>query len=277
MSEKIAEAGSRPVSPVGINDLLQKCFNCLIDGGKVLGGDGRALTWLPNGGMSGGMVHLPTWHETLLPELRHRFAASGSGRSGAVEYHPAEHRFRFAAWAAATAARSSRSVCTFPVPIAADLLRESSLRWLALGSHWLPLTQKDFDAAHDAWCHDLERRGKDKISPSFSYGIAAKMMNCYLKALFLQTMVGAPFAPYDERGDEGPDRSTRYLHPPIDRVLMMEARRQSNSDQKAKWQELIDIGWSKFGRRDYKLAIKLIREMVGENAALGEVYWIGYQ
>ncbi|TNE90571.1 hypothetical protein [Thioclava sp. L04-15] len=156
-------------------------------------------------------------------------------------------------------------------------MKESSLRWLALGSHWLPLTQKDFDVAHHTWCDDLSKRGQDLIGSRFSYGIAAKMVNCYLKALFLQTMVGAPFNPYNKRADDVAENSTRFLHPPIDRLLMVEAARHANPVQKVKWKKLISTGWSKFQCQDYKLAIQLIREMVGENAALGEVYWVGYQ
>lgn len=255
---------------------LTEAFCFLIDDGARKG-DGVELNWLPTAGMSGGVINLETWNDKLLPELARRLQEAEEVADYTMEYHPAEHRFRFASWAASTAARSSRQVCTFPVSKGAKLLRMSGLKWLSLGSHWLPRTREDFDLAHDQWCEEIRHLAQDEISNSFTYGISAKLVNCFLKALFLQTMVGPPFDPYGDRGEMGWDESTRFIHPPIDRVLMKEAARRSEPAMKKRWKQLIGVGWSRFTRDDYIRAIRLSREIVGEDVAQIEACWSGFQ
>lgn len=275
-SARIAQSDQSRRVPNDLEALLKDTFLSLIDEGDRHG-DGVMLSWLPSGGMSGGVIHLETWHDKLLPEISRRLRETQENKTYSIEYHPAEHRFRFAAWAASTAARSSRKVCTFPVSVGAQLLRRSDLKWLSLGSHWLPHSRRDFDKAHQRWCDDILRLAKTEISKSFTYGITAKLVNCYLKALFLQTMVGLPFDPYAERNEILWDTATRFLHPPIDRVLMEEAARRSDAATKKRWKQLMGIGWSNFSNIDYVEAIRLSREMVGEDAAQIEACWNGFQ
>ena len=276
LSTRIAQNNPSSVVPINHEALLTDTFRSLIDDGDRQG-DGLALSWLPSEGMSGGVIHLATWNDQLLPEISRRIRAIKETAPYAMEYHPAEHRFRFAAWAASTAARSSRRVCTFPVSAGAQLLLMSDLKWLSLGSHWLPRSRDSFDQAHQRWCEEILRLGKSEISKSFTYGISAKLVNCYLKALFLQTMVGLPFDPYTERNGTGWDASTRFLHPPIDRVLMEEAARRSDNAMKRRWKQLIGIGWSNFSRVDYVDALRLCREMVGDDVVQIEACWTGFQ
>lgn len=276
LSTRIAQNDLSSVLPSNYEALLMDTFRLLIDGGDRQG-DGVVLSWLPSGGMSGSVIHLETWNDQLLPEISRRLRGIKEAEPCAMEYHPAEHRFRFAAWAASTAARSSRRVCTFPVSAGAQLLQISDLKWLSLGSHWLPRSRDSFDKAHQRWCEEILRLGQSEISVSFTYGISAKLVNCYLKALFLQTMVGLPFAPYTERYGTEWDASTRFLHPPIDRVLMEEAARISDTATKRRWKHLFRIGWSKFTHDDYADAIRLCREMVGEDVAQIEACWSGFQ
>lgn len=275
LSRKIAQYDSESAKNLNKQQLLSDTFQGLTHAGEKRGEE-LYLPWLPSAGMSGGVIHIPTWNERILPEL---WGGIESLKSSAnkLEYHPAEHRFRFATWAAATAARSSRRVCTFKVSEGAQLLRKSKLRWMALGSHWLPRTRPDFDRAHIDWCNEITNLGKRDISNSFTFGIAAKLVNCYLKALFLQTMVGQPFDIYDEYDQSAWDASTRFLHPPIDSLLMAEAARRSSGELKKSWKQLEKIRWSKFTESDYRRTLQLIRSMVGDDVAQVEACWIGYQ
>lgn len=276
LSARIAQYDLSSLATSNLETLLADAFRSLIDDGNRQG-DVVVLNWLPAGGMPGRVIHLATWNDQLLPEISRRLERIQERVDCALEYHPAEHRFRFAAWAASTAARSSRQVCTFPVSAGAQLLRMSDLKWLSLGSHWLPHSREGFDQAHQLWCEAILRDAQGEISTSFTYGISAKLVNCYLKALFLQTMVGLPFDPYTERDEMGRDASTRFLHPPIDRLLMEEVARRSDAVTKNKWKRLIGIGWSKFSQGDYADAIGLCRETVGEDVAQIEACWTGFQ
>jgi hypothetical protein len=276
LSVRVAQNDQRSPKLRDLELEIIETFRSWLDEGERQG-DGIILNWLPKAGISGGVVHLETWSNKLLPELSRRLQGIAEAGNDAIEYHPAEHRFRFASWAASTAARSSRKVCTFPVSEGAQLLRMSELKWLALGSHWLPRSRDDFDRAHHHWCEEILHLARDEISKSFTYGISAKLVNCYLKTLFLQTMVGLPFDPYDDNDEKGCDASTRFLHPPIDRVLMEEAARRSNPSMKRSWKQLIGIGWSNFTSNDYNRAISLSREMVGEDVARIEAFWSGFQ
>lgn len=276
LSSRVGRNNPRAVVLRNYEVLLTDTFRLLIDDGHRHG-DGVELSWLPSEGMSGSMIHLETWTDRLLPEISRRIREMKENTPCAMEYHPAEHRFRFAAWAASTAARSSRRVCTFPVSAGVQLLSMSSLKWMALGSHWLPSSRDSFDQTHQRWCEEILRLGQSEVSVSFTYGISAKLVNCFLKALFLQTMVGSPFDHYTERDEIGRDASTRFLHPPIDRLLMKEATRISDSATARRWKALLSIGWSNFSLGDYTDAISLCREMVGEDIAQIEACWSGFQ
>lgn len=267
-------------TPVDTKCLLEKAFNSLVACNPNRDGV-VALEWLPGRGKSDGLIHRPTWEAMLIPEILRRLSSSHAQSSVQVEYHPAEHRFRFAAWAASTAASRSRSVCSFRVSVGVRLLQQSDIRWLALGSHWLPPTRDAFDAEHERWCQFIKKRAKKSektnICGEFSYGIAAKLVNCFLKALFLQTMAGPPFEMHEFRNGKSGTTPAMFLHPPIDRLLLTEATRRSDPEKKHRWKELLDIGWSKFSQEDYHKAIQLVRETVGENLSQIEAYWPGHQ
>ena len=175
LSARIAQNDQSSPKLRNLASVLTETFGFLIDDGERKG-DGAVLSWLPTEGMSGSVIHLETWNDKLLPELSRRLQGTAEASNDAIEYHPAEHRFRFAAWAASTAARSSRKVCTFPVSKGAKLLRMSELKWLSLGSHWLPRSQEDFDRAHHHWCEEIWQLAQNEISKSFTYGISAKLV-----------------------------------------------------------------------------------------------------
>ncbi|MEH6834308.1 hypothetical protein [Falsihalocynthiibacter arcticus] len=275
------EGLDNPLNLSNLSDTIASGFRDLTGVDLDDGADEVPLDWLPQRGISGGFVDLPTWRESLVPELLSRAQIIGQGTSQFLEYHPAEHRFRFAAWCAATASRSSRSVCTFSVAKGASLLRNSSLRWLALGPHWLP-SPSQFDIMHDLWCSELLLDGQNSISQDgFSYGIAAKMTNCYTKALFLGEMLGGPFKPYQKQEDTAYIDDYRdavsALHPPIDRVLLVDLAKQNVGGMGPRWHSLMHKGWSKFDRDAYLYAINLMKQVSTSYPAQVEAYWVGYQ
>ncbi len=203
------------------------------------------------------------WRDQYLPFLISKSMDLSKDPSQSIEYHPAEHRFRFAAWCAATAGRSSRSVCTFPVSEGAGWLKNTSLKWLALGTHALP-EPEDFEVVHDSWCREIK-----ECETRLTYGIAAKIVNCYTKALFLSDMLMVEPKPFR--------KIVRKLHPPIDRVLLNELTNRNVGGLEKKWRLYMKKGWSKFNKEDYEEVIRNIKNETDNQPALIEAYWQGYQ
>ena len=227
--------------------------------------------WLPN-----SRVNISVWRQNLIPELMSRLEGSAQRTSELEEYHPAEHRFRYAAWCAATASRSSRRVCTFSVERGANLLRGSSIRYLSLGAHWLPPADQ-FDTVHDRWCTEILERGRRDISPEgFSYGIAAKMVNCFTKTLFLNDMISSTSLCNQSLEDDRKNRAT-WLHPPVDRLLLEQLQKKNIGEARNEWRALKSKGWSRFDRETYQRAIALMKQASGGRPAQLEAFWIGHQ
>ena len=120
------------------------------------------------------------------------------------------HRHRFACWTAGRAvARNFSSAEHVNSAIEAAGLAE------AVEAHTSFANQVACDAWHDKACHtSLEhwQHCADSVNAS-SYGRAAKVV-----AIFLKTSVGMPAA--------GAHRMRRYLHPPIDRILLNNMRKE---------------------------------------------------
>ena len=262
-------------------------FSELSEGRILKDGGEFSLNWLPTGGMSGGFVSGDTWRDKLLPEIINRADNIQKAREiqptghPAISYHPAEHRFRFAAWCASSAARQSH-LCRFSAATGAKLLSGSPVRWLALGAHWLPETE-NFDKQHEQWCEQLMEEAKaleapNRITGTFTYGVAAKLLNCYLKALFLGNLAGAPFDRYAEDCPVASDNSKlSAIHPPVDRILLQSLERQNVGGKKAEWRLYKAKGWSNFNKRDYQVTIDLIRDVTDGDMWRIEKFWAGHQ
>lgn len=235
------------------------------------------LVWLPQGGMSGGRIDCRTWTERLVPLLVARSNELNAPACSTSDYHPAEHRFRFAAWAAATAARSSRRICTFSVRDGALLLRASPLKFLALGPHWLP-SEQSFDEVHRGWCEGLlSQRG----APSgLTHGVAAKLVNVYTKSLFHSELDGSWFQPHQAGCRQDPDAfraRCEALHPPVDRELLNGLVKDNVGGLVRDWARLRDEGWSNFGPELYAEAIRLMKSVTDNRPWRIESYWRGFR
>lgn len=169
------------------------------------------------------------------------------------------HKHRFAAWAASRAA--SVNGCRFPVEEGKIILEKAGIKELIYGPDRLPLPQ-DIDIAHRDWRAKVI---KAAVNYPFTHGVAAKLINIYLKACFV-------CGGYHEH------ERVRTLHPPIDSLLLEELSKENIGGRRRVWDEAIKIRWSKFSSDQYEKVIVNIRQAM-EAAPLWEVekYWRGYQ
>jgi hypothetical protein len=178
-----------------------------------------------------------------------------------VEYTIDEHRHRFAAWAASRAA--SVINCRFSVEQGKKILELAGMRHLISNPDNLP-TPEGMDAAHRQWRHaviDAARSG----GLDFTHGIAAKLINVYLKAAFVC-------------GGYHDHERVRGMHPPIDSLVLDGLYSKDIGGKKAVWKEARRIRFSNFDSGQYERVIKAIRDAM-KQAPLWEVerYWPGYQ
>src|SRR5271167_3585902 len=89
-----------------------------------------------------------------------------------------EHKHRFSAWAASRAA--SVKNCRFSVENGKEIIECAGLQQLLVGPEFLPEPQK-VDATHFDWRVAIISAAKGKRL-KFSHGVAAKLINVYLKA-----------------------------------------------------------------------------------------------
>ena len=190
-------------------------------------------------------------------------------------YSHSEHIFRFAAWSASTAARSSPK-CRFSVKIGNKILLDSDLYKYSYGFNYLP-EPNEFDIEHKKLCNKIIQTSKKylpkKKSEKFSYGIAAKLLNCYFKSIYL--------IQFQSSLDKTTQSKVDAIHPPIDRILLTELSKKDIIKERVKfWREKANYGWSKFKEQDYDEVIKEIKEIQKEkNEPLWmiENAWLGYQ
>jgi hypothetical protein len=183
------------------------------------------------------------------------------------KYDIYEHIHRFAAWAASRAASTKGhrfTVCDGNV-----ILTKAKLREVLCGDQPFPEPEQ-MDAQHRKWRKAIIREAKRvKSDADFNDGIAAKLINVYLKA-GLVTL------------ENSGSRKIKALHPPIDRELLhcLEIKNESvNHDRAGLWRDFKNIGWSNFTSSEYEDVIRAIRNELGSESRLWiiEKYWPGFQ
>ncbi len=193
------------------------------------------------------------------------------------DYTIEEHQHRLACWAASRAASASPK-CRFKVRFGVDLIEGVGIN----ADVKIPATAKLFDAWHKETCKRLitlaqereaefNNKGKTKKSAKecFTYGVAAKLLNCYLKVRFVHPC--------------NKSRSVDFIHPPIDRLLLNALYAEDKKDERYKkftpdWRRFRDIGWSKFDEDNYLEVIKTVKErMNGDPLWRIEFCWEGKQ
>ncbi|MCU0493265.1 MAG: hypothetical protein MUD01_16890 [Chloroflexaceae bacterium] len=182
--------------------------------------------------------------------------------SNLVPYTIDEHRHRFAAWAAGRAA-SVRN-CRFSVAQARILLEATGLQHHLAHPDRLPMPQ-DIDECHRVWRTTIINAAKAKYNLVLTHGVAAKLINVYLKAAFVC-------------GGYHTHPRVQALHPPIDSLLLDELSLHNFGGKRLDWDTARKLRWSKLNCEQYESIITAIRISLPD-APLWEIeqYWRGYQ
>ena len=179
-----------------------------------------------------------------------------------MPYTIEEHKHRYAAWASSRAA--STKTCRFSVQQGKSIIDTIGLQMLIADPSLLPRPE-NLDSMHRTWrtvaIHFANSIGLD----TFTHGIAAKLINVYLKGAFVcaghQMHV-----------------NVAALHPPIDSLLLDELYDGDIGGQRQIWAAARKARWSKFDSEQYESVIDGIRATMGEEPLWHiERYWRGYQ
>ena len=178
-----------------------------------------------------------------------------------MTYTITEHKHRFSAWAASRA--SSVKGARFTVEQGKQLIESIGLDTLVDDPDKLP-AREDINKQHRLWREQLIAEAS-KTGLAFTHGVAAKLINMYLKS----ALVCGGYDSHVKVAD---------LHPPIDAVLLKALRRRNIGGLKSRWKEAELAKWSKFSSDQYEQVIQSIREVMG-NRALWKIeeYWQGHQ
>ena len=151
----------------------------------------------------------------------------------------------------------------FTVQQAKDIIEAAGLNQLLGDPSNLPLPQ-DMNAHHRVWRNSVIRVAGN-LGLNFTHGVAAKLINVYLKAAFVC-------------GGNHAHPSVQAVHPPIDSVLLDELSARDIGGNRRVWNEARRIRWSKFDSKQYEAVIESIRSSMA-NQALWKVeeFWQGYQ
>jgi len=209
------------------------------------------------------------------------------------------HRHRVAAWASARAANQSTSF-RFDVLGGLELLSLGAQCHATFAENFLiehanqvrrMESQSEFDRWHKNTIEKMLNKEKlqgvvngiNKRKPknrkkirqgSFTYGIAAKILNVYLKVFFLGEM-GCPKTTF-----------VHYLHPPIDSILLKELKNSSDAVLSGRIKNLRKKGqsvpaWTSLTEDNYNELIGAIKEFLGKKHQTElwkiEFAWCGFQ
>ncbi len=179
-----------------------------------------------------------------------------------MTYSIQEHRHRFAAWAASRAA--SVKGCRFKVAQGKEIIELSGLMEIGKSISNLP-EPTDFDVNHREWRNSVIQVAQ-KHQHTFTHGVAAKLINVYLKSIFVC-------------GKQYDDPRIKAIHPPIDSVLLDALYNKNIGGLRADWQVVRAIRWSKLSSEQYEHLIECIRKVVPLQNGLWRIeeYWQGYQ
>lgn len=179
-----------------------------------------------------------------------------------MPYTIADHRHRYAAWAASRAA--STKSCRFEVLQGKEFLESVGLQNLIPDIESLP-RPAEIDVRHREWRNSAIAAAAARGLVGFSHGIAAKLINVYLKGV--SVCGGCEAHP-----------SVQALHPPIDSLLLYTLYAENVGRLKARWQTARKLRWSKLNSEQYEDVISAIRQAMGTTPLwLVEEHWRGHQ
>lgn len=176
------------------------------------------------------------------------------------KYSIIEHKHRSAAWGAGRSA--SAKGCRFKVSAAKQLIEAIQLQKFIDNPEKLPA---NFDVAHRKWRITIIQRAKELGMPKIHDGMAAKLINVYLKSIII-------CGGYHDTPQAG------KIHPPVDRLLLASLAKDDIGGLKSFWNKSAQKGWSKFSSTEYEAVIKNIKRVSEDNPLwMIEDHWQGYQ
>jgi hypothetical protein len=169
-----------------------------------------------------------------------------------MNYDLAEHRHRFAVWAAARAAQRGFT----SVENLRAALEATDIRNVLAAPDTLQLRASTFETLHRRWCSAICSALSTRQVERVTYGRAAKLVAVYLKATVI--MGGNWDTPFG-----------RSMHPPIDRILLhrLASCDTIESPHKSGWR---GISWTKLDEDAYYRLIGQLREAI----AVAAPFWI---
>lgn len=187
--------------------------------------------------------------------------ASFTPEACATSYGIERHHHRFAAWAASRAA--SVKGCRFSVEQGRTILEACGFKGEFSKPEQVPASE-DMDKKHRQWRAGVIEAAKSQ-GLTFTHGVAAKLINCYLKGRFVC-------------GGHHAHERVRNLHPPIDDVLLKTLADQDVGGYAKQWRQARRRRWSKFSSEEYEQVITLIRRYL-KGAPLWKIeeHWPGNQ
>jgi hypothetical protein len=179
-----------------------------------------------------------------------------------MPYTIEEHHHRLAAWDAGRSA--SVKGCRFKVHQAKAILEACDFNAAFSRTEHLP-SPENIDRTHKKWREAIIKAAKRR-GLNFTHGVAAKLINCYLKVRFVCA-------------GQHEHKRVKCLHPPIDNVMLDELVVQDYGGFKKQWRQFRKIQWSKFDSAAYQSVIDHIRKSLPENEPLWKIeeFWKGYQ
>ena len=199
------------------------------------------------------------------------------------------HKHTLSKWAASRAASQSKGF-KFSVELGSKLLLFGKKGSQVIDEEFIDYIKQieNFNSQddYDSWHHqtilnmtsytDELKQLLDKHNKSFNnytYGIAAKILNCYLKVFFLESFGNQKFAD--------------FIHPPVDAILLKALKKEDKKLFNFKNSVFTNIGvlkiptWTRINENEYKEIIKLMKEFLSIKGQNGlwkiESFWIGHQ
>lgn len=171
------------------------------------------------------------------------------------------HHHRFSAWAASRAASVNK--CRFSVEQGRAILEECGFTANFCRPEQLP-EPHSVDEEHRKWRVDVVGAARSRGLP-FTHGVAAKLVNIYLKSRFVC-------------GGHHAHERVQRLHPPVDSVLLQSLARLNIGENAKEWKQAAKTRWSKLSSEQYEKLIELIRQSLkGEPLWKIEEHWAGNQ
>jgi len=179
-----------------------------------------------------------------------------------MSYTIQTHTHLFSSWAASRAASVTHN--RFKVEIGQNILKEANLVQFISNPNSLSSSQTEFNQNHRQWRENIIEIANN-YQLSFTHGISAKLINIYFKSAIIC-------------GGHHEHENIKYIHPPIDSVLLKKLA-SINFNGKAKfWRKSNNKRWSKFSAYEYEEVIQEIKNgLKGEPLWTIEQYWQGFQ